>query len=217
MSHIPLDTQQKLLELRLDNDESIIDAWERHLEQKFAMLSELRSALEQISKPIRFLQKDAESKGESLNALEAQRMANSATWLQEIAYNSLRAHPNTGQPVNRYLTVIQAIQQHLKSLKNPKPYPVKAGFKLFFSYKMSSNNEVELDGTWYFDENIDNAYEDLIVACNTSVKCSWVEDCMTPEEKEMDNALVRLGIMTVPEFNRHKEQNDERNVAENPK
>lgn len=165
-SHVPLDTQQKLLELRLDNDESIIDGWERHLEQKFAMLAEFRSALQQIAKPIQFLQETAESKGETLNTLEAKRMANSATWLQEIAYNSLRANPDD----------------------------VKMGDFIVSPQKVKA----------------------LIIAAGHLIDAVWPDPLFAGEEKELNSALADIGYITKHEFNRRKEQNDERSVAENP-
>ena len=97
MTNIPLSILKACRSLRLEVDEDIVDAIENMLEKEFDGYIEFRSALEQIAKPMQFLTKEAETKGEPLNTLEAQRMANSATWLQEIAYNSLRAHPSPAQ------------------------------------------------------------------------------------------------------------------------
>lgn len=90
MSYIPLDTQQKLKSLRLDNDQDTIDDLEQHLEIKFRKADEYKQALTQIAEPIQFLQQEAEREGKTLDGLEAQRYANSATWLQGIAANSLK-------------------------------------------------------------------------------------------------------------------------------
>lgn len=100
-SNIPLIIQKCLMGLRLEVDQDIVDDVQNKLEKEFEGHNEFRGALEQIAKPMQFLTREAESKGETVNTLEAQRMANSATWLQEIAYNTLRAHPLVEQKDTR--------------------------------------------------------------------------------------------------------------------